>query len=146
MRFHHSEEADGQLVVKNEPALLEKDNTRFCSSARTCLLSISIGSPLFFSFHPSLRPPFISDIHTHANINSVPWGQRRDSNHLWLLVVALRDLVVGDVHNPNLCFFFSGLAAKDLRDRKQFNAWGGQLINDALTITVGWCAAIPPRH
>lgn len=33
MHFHHSEEADGQLVVKTELAL--KDNTLFCLSAHT---------------------------------------------------------------------------------------------------------------
>lgn len=96
MRLHHSEEADGQLVVKNELALLEKDNTLFCLSAHTpSLLFIShlltLLPSLFFCSSPSsfstllptcpFSPPcvhvFIQSVllYTHPNVNSVSWGQ-----------------------------------------------------------------------
>lgn len=97
MRFHHSEEADGQLVVKNELALLEKDNALFSLSAHTpSLLFIShlltllpslffCSSPFSFPsfFPPSPSPPcvhvhvFIQSLflYAHTNVNSVSWGQ-----------------------------------------------------------------------
>ena len=59
MRFHHSEEADGQLVVKNE--LAKKDNTQFCLSAHmpSILQFISTLSPLFSHVFPLFFIPVL---------------------------------------------------------------------------------------
>ena len=112
--FHYSREADDQLVVHMT------DNTQLLkshsfSSFHICQLSTLSSLPC---------------VHVLSHWSRFP--------HLWLLVVALGDIIVSNIHKTHLCFLFSGFAAKDLRDREQLSV-GGQLYPFCTLGENKWC-------
>lgn len=84
------------------------------------LFHLSTPTLLLLSF-----PPFL-----HLPVGLLPkcahwfdlWGPRGhclDSAHLWILVVALRNLIIGYVHEPHLRFLVPELCTEDLEHREQ---------------------------
>lgn len=68
------------------------------------------------SIRPVAPPPILSFLSSPTNqrIDERVRARGLDCPHLRLLVVALGDLVVGDVHQPDLGLLVPGLAAEDL--------------------------------
>lgn len=110
----------GLLVVRGEKKLLlterERERKRYSVDQLAHFLIRSLAPPSF-SCSPSFSPRLISPLTSacmRAYVHPISLAGDLGCPHLRLLVVALGDLVVGDVHQPNLGLLVPRLAAEDL--------------------------------